>query len=312
MVDALVERARAAWMTPGRRRCLALKPRHGCRSRISRAAGRPGGRPAESSSAPHSSRLAGAAVLIAPRPAEVTPEAWRLLAIFVGHRRRLDRAAGAGRGDGAVRCHRRRRHRRPDPGAGTGRLRRSDRLDGLLRLPDRRRHDQDRSGPAAGAALHPGDRPDLARPGLRAGRHRRAARDGDPVGQRPRRRHPIPDRQEPGRDLRIDAGTDGRPPRRVPPAVGLSLRRDRLRDVPHRAGVEPADRQLRRGRPTGIDLDYSTWALGGDRAGHDGPRRSRRWCLLRVVHRRSRRRRRRQRSPQASWRGSGRCRSASG
>ena len=32
---------------------------------------------------------------------------------------------------------------------------------------------------------------------------------GDSLGQRPRRRHPVPDRQEPGRDLRIDAGADG-------------------------------------------------------------------------------------------------------
>ena len=61
------------------------------------------------------------------------------------------------------------------------------------------RHDQDRSGPADRAPLHPRHRPHLARPRLRAGRHRRPARHLHPVGQRPHRRHPLPHHQEPGR-----------------------------------------------------------------------------------------------------------------
>ena len=130
VVDAL-DRAGTAHMDhPGRRRSLALKP--ATRDAGAGNHGRPAVRETAGGVVIRTALVAfaGVAVLIAPRPAEVTPEAWRLLAIFVGHRRRPDREAGpvgamvlfgvtAAAVTGAL-----------TPAQALGRLRRPDGLDG--------------------------------------------------------------------------------------------------------------------------------------------------------------------------------------
>ena len=71
---------------------------------------------------------------------------------------------------------------------------------------------------------------------------RHAARDGRAVQRRPRRRHHLPDRQEPRGSVRVHARADGGPSWRVPDADGLSLRHDGVGDVLHRQRGQPADR----------------------------------------------------------------------
>ena len=72
----------------------------------------------------------------------------------------------------------------------------------------------------------------------------------------------FPDREESCRGVRLDARADAAPTRRVPHGHRVPVRRHRLRDVPHRAGVERAHREVREGR-RGVDLTYGRWFVGG-------------------------------------------------
>ena len=187
---------------------------------------------------------ASLAVLAMPVPAGITTQAWRLLAIFVFTVAGLmiqPLPGGAmvliGIGDGG--------ERRPHAPAGAGRVRRPDRVAGARRVLHVARHAEDRTRAADRILVHPRDRQALARTRLRPGLERPVARQLHPVERRARRRDRLSDREEPGRDLRVAPGPDRAAAGRLPDELPLPVRRDGLRDVPHGAGLQRADRPSR-------------------------------------------------------------------
>ncbi len=198
-----------------------------------------------------------------PVPEGVTPQSWRLLAIFaatiVGSIvRPIPGAAVVLLGVTATALLGRAPHR-----ARARRLRRPGRVDGARGLHDLARDDQDGVGPPHRLPLHPRHRQPHARIGLRADPDGRAARDDHPLDGRALGRHHLPHREVSGRSLRLKAGRDGPPARRLPLPSALPVRGHHLRDVPDGAGVERHHRTVRE-RGGGRRADLRALGARGD------------------------------------------------
>ena len=161
------------------------------------------------------------------------------------HDRRLHRPAAPRRRGGLPGRLRDRRHRDDVAGRLAPRLCRPDRLARALRLLHRPRRAEDGAWAADRLPVHQDVRQPVAGPVVCAHLDRRFAGHHRALEQRPGRRHRFPRRPQPGRGIRLHAGTHGATAGGVPHGDGLPVRRSLLRHVPHRAGLQRPDRQVR-------------------------------------------------------------------